>query len=182
MRLEVEPGEASEIGLRVRGEPIRYLVKDAAMVCGEGKAPAALEGGRLKLRVLVDRVSLESFAQDGKATISAKFMPKDSAAPLELYAVGGKARLVSASVWELNSAWARPERADHSRANRGFLKLGPVFEPKVDIDQLAKDVAGGKLAAQNWRLLDDAVVNWRKDDRQDDLWGPDQTAVPAAAP
>ena len=76
VRLEVEPGEASEIGLRVRGEPIRYLVKDAAMVCGEGKAPAALEGGRLKLRVLVDRVSLESFAQDGKATISAKSCPR----------------------------------------------------------------------------------------------------------
>ncbi|MGP8256489.1 MAG: GH32 C-terminal domain-containing protein [Methanoregula sp.] len=182
VRIEIDPLDATEVGLRVRGEDICYNVKDAKLTCRKneqehkGEAPVELQNHRLKLQVLVDRVSLETFAQDGKATISAKFMPKDNAAPLDLYALGGKAKIVSLTVYELNSAWTQPPRKDRSRAQGGFIKLGPIGPPGVHIGKIIKEI--GKVGAQNWQLADDTAVNWWKNDPQDNLCEPDQTALP----
>jgi sucrose-6-phosphate hydrolase SacC (GH32 family) len=184
VRVEIDPLDAAEVGLRVRGEEIRYDVKNAKLICRKsgdgrtGEAPVELQNHRLKLQVLVDRVSLETFAQDGKATISVKFMPRDDAKPLELYALGGKAKIVSMTVYELNSAWTQPPRKDRSHAQGGFIKLGPIAASDVDIDKLTKEIQAGKVGAQNWQLADDSTANWCKNDPQDSLCETDQTALP----
>ena len=184
VRIEIDPLDATEVGLRVRGEEIRYVVKDAKLICRKsgdgrtGEAPVELQNHRLKLQVLVDRVSLETFAQDGKATISVKFMPKDDAKPLELYALGGKAKIVSMTVYELNSAWTQPPRKDRSHAQGGFIKLGPIAASDVDIDKLCDEIRDRKVGAQNWQFADDSTMNWQKNDPQDSLCEPDQTALP----
>jgi sucrose-6-phosphate hydrolase SacC (GH32 family) len=184
VRVEIDPLDATEVGLRVRGEEIRYVVKDGKLICRKsgdgrtGEAPVELQNHRLKLQVLVDRVSLETFAQDGKATMSVKFMPKDKAAALDLYALGGKAKIVSLTVYELNSAWPQPPRKDRSHAQGGFIKLGPIAAADVDIDKLTKDIQDGKVGTQSWQLADDSTVCWRKNDPQDHLCEADQTALP----
>lgn len=184
VRVEIDPLDAAEVGLRVRGEEIRYVVKDAKLTCcksddgRKGEAPVELQNHRLKLQVLVDRVSLETFAQDGKATISAKFMPKDKAAPLELYALGGKAKVVAMTVYELNSAWPQPPRKDRSHAQGGFIKLGPIAAADVDIKKLVTEIRDGKIGTNNWQLADDSTLCWRKNDPQDNLCELDQTALP----
>ena len=53
--LAIEPGNAKEVGLNVRGTPIRYDVKAKKLNCLGTSAPVDLSQGCLRLRVLVDR-------------------------------------------------------------------------------------------------------------------------------
>jgi sucrose-6-phosphate hydrolase SacC (GH32 family) len=59
---ELDVGGASRVGLTIRGEPLRYDARDRTLTC-LGKS-AALEpaNGRLRLRILVDRTSIELLA------------------------------------------------------------------------------------------------------------------------
>ena len=69
------------------------------------RAAVALEGGRLRLQALIDRTSLEVFAQNGLVSMSSCFLPEAADWNLEFYARGGPARLVALEVHELASAW-----------------------------------------------------------------------------
>jgi len=57
-----------------------------------------LEDGRIRLRIFLDRCSVEVFAQDGTATITDQFFPADSSTALALLAEGEGATLVSFTV------------------------------------------------------------------------------------
>ncbi|MDR6685941.1 levanase/fructan beta-fructosidase [Arthrobacter sp. 1088] len=57
-----------------------------------------LEDGRIRLRIFVDRCSVEVFAQDGRATITDQIFPADSSTALALLAEGEGANLVSFAV------------------------------------------------------------------------------------
>jgi fructan beta-fructosidase len=102
---EIEPGDAAEIGFKVRGTAIVYSAAERRISCMDRSAPLKPVGGRTKLRILVDRTSLEIFGNDGAVVISLCFLPPDDERGLELYAVGGTARIASLEVYELASAW-----------------------------------------------------------------------------
>ena len=68
INLAAEPGTAGEIVLTVRGTPIRFNVKTRQLSCLGRTATIELIDGRLALRVLVDRSSIEIFTADGRAT------------------------------------------------------------------------------------------------------------------
>jgi fructan beta-fructosidase len=71
------------------------------------EAPLRLNGDSLRLNLVVDRDSLEVFAEEGRLTITnLVFAPKD-ANGLQFYANGGKAGVVSGTLWKLRSAWAK---------------------------------------------------------------------------
>ena len=57
-----------------------------------------LEDGRLRLRVFLDRCSVEVFAQDGLATITDQVFPGEASTSLAVFATGGRATLVSLDV------------------------------------------------------------------------------------
>ncbi|WP_458112071.1 glycoside hydrolase family 32 protein [Arthrobacter sp. R1-13] len=57
-----------------------------------------LENGRLKLRIFVDRCSVEVFAQDGLATITDLVFPANSSTAVGLFAEGDGGTLVSLAV------------------------------------------------------------------------------------
>jgi sucrose-6-phosphate hydrolase SacC (GH32 family) len=63
------------------------------------------ENGRLQLRVLVDRSSIETFANGGRISLTGCFLPKEGQARLALRATGGVARVRSLVVYELKSSW-----------------------------------------------------------------------------
>ena len=104
LRAELEPGDASEIGFVVRGEPISYSVPDKKLT-SLGTAPLELEHGRLTLHILVDRTSIETFGNNGRVSLTSCFLPKASIHKVEVYAKGGTARIVKLEVNELKSAW-----------------------------------------------------------------------------
>ena len=107
VRLDVVPGTATEVGLVVRGQTIRYTTADHTLdALGKAKVPladgaTAGGGGHLRLDVLVDRTSLETYADGGAVTMTSNFRPDPAAPALRLYATGGPARVVTATVWPL---------------------------------------------------------------------------------
>ncbi|MDP6652947.1 MAG: GH32 C-terminal domain-containing protein, partial [Gammaproteobacteria bacterium] len=103
--LDIDVGEATAIELVIRGTEIRYEASDKSLYCLGLQMPVEPVNGRIDLRILVDRVSLEIFAVRGQKTLTACFMPSPKASPLQLSGVGGVCRITAMDVYELRSAW-----------------------------------------------------------------------------
>ncbi len=102
---ELTPHGATRWGLVVRGTPIVYDVQKQELACRHVAAPLPLIDGKLRLRVLADRGSLEVFAQDGRAALSVAVIPPDDNRRIALTAEGGAAVANSLVVHRLRSAW-----------------------------------------------------------------------------
>lgn len=100
-------GDAAESGLKVRGEEIVYSAKDATVSCLGKSAPLKPVDGHIRLRVLVDRTSLEVFGNGGAISMSSCFLPRSDERSVEAFARGGKVNVVSLRVHTLRSAWPR---------------------------------------------------------------------------
>ena len=105
LELDVDLGQAAEVTLFVRGEPIRYDLKTWTLHCLGRSAFFLPEGHRIRLRVLVDRTSLEIFTASGRVTMCSCFLPDPSERSLGLTVQGGQATVRSLTVHELRSAW-----------------------------------------------------------------------------
>jgi sucrose-6-phosphate hydrolase SacC (GH32 family) len=105
IRLDIEPQNAAEVGLKVRGTPIQYNVKEKKLSCLGTSAPVELVNGRLAFRVLVDRSSIEIFAADGRINMAYCFLPPEGDKSLAVFSQSGEAKVRSLDVWELTSTW-----------------------------------------------------------------------------
>jgi len=122
---QIDPGGASEFGLKVRKgaaeetvigfDPARsrWFVDrtrsgDTSFdpkFPGRQTAPLILAGRKLvTLHVFVDRCSVEAFAEDWETVISDLIFPSPASQGIELYSKGGKARIVRLNVWNLEPA------------------------------------------------------------------------------
>ena len=108
---EIEPRSVSEIVLRLRGVTIQYV--PGLIRCMDRSAPVSLIDGRLKLRVLVDRTSVEIYANDGATSMSMCYLPPDG---------------------DTGQAQARALR----RPRRGADRLAPRFEAALDLAALSR--------------------------------------------
>lgn len=104
IRAEFELGDAQVVGFRIRGEPVSYNVKDGTLTA-LGAAPLAPRDGRIELELLVDRTSIETYANDGRVSLSSCFLPRQANKSVEVFAHGGNARIVALEVHELKSVW-----------------------------------------------------------------------------
>jgi fructan beta-fructosidase len=68
-------------------------------------APRVSESKQIVLHVLVDRSSVELFADDGLVTITERVFPDPASTGVSAFATGGDAKLVSLRAWKLKSAW-----------------------------------------------------------------------------
>jgi len=102
---EIDCGQATEVGLVIRGTPVSYDVAKQAITCKGKAAPLKCPGGKLSLRVLVDRDSIEIFANDGRVYMPIGAIHPDDNHTLEICAKGGAAKATELTVWELRSAW-----------------------------------------------------------------------------
>ena len=60
---------------------------------------------RLQLRLLIDRSSIEVFAEDGRLAMTALVFPNPGSRRMEVYELGGKTARVSVEIWTLASIW-----------------------------------------------------------------------------
>jgi sucrose-6-phosphate hydrolase SacC (GH32 family) len=98
-------GEAEELGLSIRGEELIYNVKEEKLLFGEQSAPLKTEDGRIRLRCIVDRTSIEIFANGGRIYMPCKFRPDDDEKTIAVFARGGAAEATSIKLRELESIW-----------------------------------------------------------------------------
>ena len=121
---ELEPGSASEIGVRLRkGENVETLVgvtpatstlfvdrtKSGDVSFSKdfpGRFSTTLSSTkRVKLHIFVDRSSVEVFANDGEKVVTDRIYPPPESTEIEVYSTGGTAKVVSLRMWPLQSIW-----------------------------------------------------------------------------
>ncbi len=106
MEIDVTGSDATEINLRVAGSSlVSYHVKEKVLESCGSRAMLAAENGRVEVRVLLDRTSVETFGNHGLVSISKCMLPIDSKPALVLSAVGGKARLSRLTLHSMKSMW-----------------------------------------------------------------------------
>lgn len=105
LRIEIDLSQASHIALKIRGEPINYSLTERRLSCLGQSAPLDPVSNRLKFQILVDRTSIEVFANDGRISMSSCFLPKQNDKSLELKVAGGPAKVIEAQLLYLRSAW-----------------------------------------------------------------------------
>jgi fructan beta-fructosidase len=108
IRAEFEPGDAEAFGLTIRGIPVIYDVKKQEISCKGVAAALKPEDGKVRLELLVDRGSIESFGNAGRVALSVGVIPADDNRSLEVFSRGGAARLRSLEAFEIKSAWEAP--------------------------------------------------------------------------
>jgi fructan beta-fructosidase len=116
--VEFEPGTARSVGLVLRagGAESTLLTYDVAegTLCLDRREPGhvsfhetfpsvgtvavPLQEGRLRLRIYLDRCSVEVFAQDGLATIRDLVFPAEASTALAVFAEGEGAHLAALAV------------------------------------------------------------------------------------
>jgi fructan beta-fructosidase len=105
IRAEFEVGDAAEMGLTIRGVPVTYDVREGQLSCEGKSAPLKPMGSKVRLRLLVDRTSIEVFGNDGRIYMPIGVIPSDDSMALEVFSRGGVSRAASLEVCELKSAW-----------------------------------------------------------------------------
>jgi fructan beta-fructosidase len=105
IRATLVPGTAEAVGLVVRGVQVSWDAKKQILTCKGVNAPLKPVAGVVRLRVLVDRGSLEVFANDGAVAMSVASIPPDRERSLSLFARGGKASVAALEVIEMRSGW-----------------------------------------------------------------------------
>jgi len=103
IELAVRPKPENEFGLRMHGQAITWT-QDKLSCLGRsaGVAPVA---GVVKLRILLDRTSLEVFANDGQISMTSCIAPSEQNTSLDLYTKGAEVHIESLTVHKLRSAW-----------------------------------------------------------------------------
>ena len=105
IRAEIERAGATDFGLVVHGQEIRYSTADETLRLGDVTGPLKLLTNRLRLRILVDRSSIEVFADRGQVTLSIISLASRSDTNARFFAEGGKIRVASLEANRLESIW-----------------------------------------------------------------------------
>ena len=103
---EFEIGEAKELGIKVRGESVTYSVADKKLRCLGREAVLEPSNNRIRLRVLVDRTSMEVFENQGRVSMTSCFLPRPQDRGVKVFAHGGACTLKSIKMNRLRSAYA----------------------------------------------------------------------------
>jgi arylsulfatase A-like enzyme/sucrose-6-phosphate hydrolase SacC (GH32 family) len=102
---EIALQDAAQVNLNLRGERILYDVKAKELTAFGSSVPLAPVDGKLALRILLDRTSIELFGNQGEVTHSGVFFPDPANRKLMLTAQGAPAHIDRLAVRELKSIW-----------------------------------------------------------------------------
>jgi sucrose-6-phosphate hydrolase SacC (GH32 family) len=98
-------GDASQVGLVLRGVPVVYDARTAELSCHGHSVRLPAADRRIHLRVLADRASVEVFANHGRAYLPVAVMPADESPALASLAKGEGALLEELTAHRLRSIW-----------------------------------------------------------------------------
>jgi sucrose-6-phosphate hydrolase SacC (GH32 family) len=115
---EIAVGDAEEIGFNIDGFPISYDVKEGLLTGGDGSSGGGFSptetiakldpiDGKISFRILVDRSSVEIFANGGRVYMPMKAKRNLSNKSQRIYAKGGSANIVKMTVNEIKPIWPK---------------------------------------------------------------------------
>jgi sucrose-6-phosphate hydrolase SacC (GH32 family) len=132
MNLEFKVTKLSLFQIKLRNITINYDASNGVLSCGGdavkndikpdswissnpseinetnnmGRALLSPVNGKIKLRILIDRTTIEIFANDGEVVLSSCFMPKDNDR-FYSFQSKGKVMITNAEIFSLKSAWIK---------------------------------------------------------------------------
>ena len=93
--------------LDLRGTKLVYDAAKGTLACKDVVAPVKGRSGELNLRVLVDRGSVEVFADNGRVAMSVAAIPDEKNRDVVLTPAGGSVLLRGGGLWRMRSAWGK---------------------------------------------------------------------------
>jgi sucrose-6-phosphate hydrolase SacC (GH32 family) len=102
---EFEVGDATEFGFIIRGVPVVYSVKENKLFSEDLKAVLEPQDGKIKLRLLIDRLSIEVFANDGRVYMPIRALDMESKREFRVFTRGGRTNIEEMTVYEMKSIW-----------------------------------------------------------------------------
>ncbi|MEO5897519.1 MAG: glycoside hydrolase family 32 protein [Vicinamibacterales bacterium] len=112
LRLAVGKNEWTEVGLDFKAGMLYLDRRRSGIVSFAPEFPAVyraavdVTGGRISLHILVDRSSVEVFADGGVRVLTARIFPAARSGGVEIFATGGSATLERLTLWPLASIWS----------------------------------------------------------------------------
>jgi fructan beta-fructosidase len=108
---EIPVGDAEEVGFEINGFPVSYNVKEKLLTAGDGKSRETQEtkaelkpiDGKISFRILVDRPSVEIFANKGQIYMPMQAVRDLNNESLKIYSKGGSAHIEKLTVYEMKS-------------------------------------------------------------------------------
>jgi len=97
--------DAERVGFVIRGVEVVYDVGKQQLSCQGKTAPLKPQDGQVQLEILVDRTSIEIFANNGHVYMPIGIIGADDNRSLQVFGQGRNPKLASLAVYELDSAW-----------------------------------------------------------------------------
>jgi fructan beta-fructosidase len=107
---EIDCGTASQIIFDIRGEKATYDVAKQQLDFLKSKSNVRPENKSVKLRFIIDRNSVEIFANQGEISVTRLFYPEPSNKNLSLTSVGGDFKINRMELYRLESIWLKREQ------------------------------------------------------------------------
>ena len=105
IEMEVEVKDALAITLDIRRHPLVVDVKKKEITFNGKSMPVSMVDGRIRLRLLVDRTSVEIFANQGQSVLTRFFWPDPEEPTYTISAQDGPATIHSMTIRTLKSIW-----------------------------------------------------------------------------
>lgn len=102
--LEIEPRSATQVRINLRGQEVVYDVQARKLRAFKAAAPLQLEDGRIRLRILLDRTSIEVFGNGGQSDLSGVYYAEASNRATSLEVGGGEAFIHRLAIHNLRPA------------------------------------------------------------------------------
>lgn len=87
------------------GTEIMYNVKRGTLTVLNSTVPLPTKNNKVKLEILLDRTSIEIFANDGRSVVSNCFTPDKKASDVVLFTNGGELGIDKLDVYKMKSVW-----------------------------------------------------------------------------
>ncbi len=105
VRATLRPDGATKCGFVVHGTEVAFDVATGTLSCLDKKAPLSPTEGAIRLELLVDRTSIEIFADDGRVYMPMAVTGPEGDKTLRILATGGSVRVESLQIDHLRSSW-----------------------------------------------------------------------------
>ena len=107
---EIDLAKATGFVFKIRGESLTYNAKEQLLTIMGNQAKLLPADSKIKLRIIIDRSSIEVYADEGEVTFSNIFYPDPSNMKMELFSTGGSVRINSMEAYRLQSIWLKREQ------------------------------------------------------------------------
>ena len=105
LKAEWEQTEKSRVSLTVAGFELQINRADRTVTLGDNTAPLPGSGGNISLEILVDRLSLEVFINEGEVYMPLYLSPEKRNNEYAIHVKEGSVYLDNLTVWPLDSIW-----------------------------------------------------------------------------